>query len=78
MNKFKSQPYHKNLEYLSFLEDCHSICNRIYMCRNITLDKKGIIKQLKKIDKLPSHKCFRDEDDTIEIILPEKDLQLGK
>lgn len=58
--KLKLQPYHRNPDYLEYLEKCKDICNKIYMYRNITLNEAGIIKELKKIDKLNNHKCFGD------------------
>ena len=59
--KFKVQKYHSNPDYLEYLEECHRICNRIYVCRNISLNEKGIMEELEKIDKLPAHKCFKDQ-----------------
>lgn len=56
----KLKPYHKNIDYIDYLEKCHDICNKIYMARNITLREDRIIEALKEIDKLPGHKCFRD------------------
>lgn len=60
IKKFKLQPYHKNPDYIEYLEECKSICNRIYTARNVTVSEKAIIEELKKIDKLPGHKCFKD------------------
>ena len=57
---FKIPPYYSNPDYLEYLEECQAICNRIYVCRNISLNEKGIIEELKKIDKLNNHKCFKD------------------
>ncbi len=54
------QPYHTNPDYIDYLEQCRAICNRIYICRNISLNEAGIIEELKKIDKLQNHKCFKD------------------
>lgn len=56
----KLQLYHKNPKYINYLEQCRAICNRIYICRNISLNEVGIIKELKKIDKLQNHQCFKD------------------
>jgi len=61
-NKFTKSAVHNNLEYLDFLEQCHDICSRIYVCRNISLNEPNLIEELKKIDKLQNHKCFDDEE----------------
>ena len=50
--KFKLYPYHSNSDYIEHLEKCQEICQKIYICRNISLNKAGIIEQLKEIDKL--------------------------
>lgn len=39
------------------------ICNRIYMCRNITLSNEGVLEELKKIDCLFRTVEYNDEDD---------------
>lgn len=54
------KPYHSNPDYLEYLEKCREICNKIYIARNISLREECILKQLKEIDKLPAHKCFKD------------------
>lgn len=54
--KFELKPYHSSPKYIKFLEECHSICNSIYIHRNITLNELKIIEELKKIDKLLADK----------------------
>ena len=44
--------YYKDKEYRDLLEKCHSICNRIYINRNISLNEAEIIKCLNEIDEL--------------------------
>ena len=61
--KFVPRPSHKNPDYLEYLEECHSICNKIYIARNITLREDRIIEALKEIDKLQNHKCWKDENE---------------
>ena len=58
---FKLATYHKNPDYIEYLEECHKICNQIYMARNITLREDKIIEALKEIDNLQNHKCWKDE-----------------
>jgi len=62
LNNFIKQPYHDNLEYLEYLEECRSICNSIFIHRNITLNESKLIEQLRRIDGLQNHECFRDEE----------------
>ena len=75
--KFKPSEIHKTPDYLEYLEECRRICNRIYMCRNVILNGEGILEELKKIDKLPGHKCFKEEENefVVEVVLPDKILK---
>ena len=50
--KMKLQPYHKNPDYIEYLEKCKDICHRIYIAQNIALREDIILQQLKEIDKL--------------------------
>ena len=43
-------------DYLDLYKKCHDICAKIYIARNITLDERVIINQLKEIDKLLADK----------------------
>ena len=45
LTKFVKRPYHDNLDYLDYLEQCHSICNSIYIYRNFVLSEAKIIEQ---------------------------------
>lgn len=59
---FRPSAQHFNPDYLDYLEQCRAICNRIYIARNISLNEKAILEELKKIDKLNNHKCFEKEE----------------